>query len=448
MPLAAIPRHAARPARRPARTLLSAVILVVVFAAGTGLGRWLEGADGTVGASSSLADRPEFAILQTTWDLIHDEWAVPDEVDEQALFYGAATGMIDALGDDGHSRFLDPADALLFEESSRGEFTGIGVEIDFRTGLPVVVAPIDDSPAFDAGILAGDTILEVDGSPTERLSQEEVGDRIRGDAGTDVVLSLAHRGNPAPYRVNLTRRVIVLDPVSWRMLPGQIAHLRLSSFSIGATRDLKVALDEIVAAGASGIVLDLRDNPGGLVSEAIGVASQFMVEGTTVFRQQDTAGALTPFNTVGLDGRWLDQPLVVLVNRGSASAAEIVGAALRDNDRAALLGETTFGTGTVLLPFPQPDGSVVLLGTALWLTAEGGQIWKEGVVPDQEILLPFDAAPSRPSEDANVTPAEFSATLDVQLRSAVARLADPSDIATNPGGESQCCHPAPAPQIR
>jgi len=413
-----LPSDRRRPRPEPVRRLLYAVAFVVVFVLGAGTGRWL--GDGTAGATSSLQDAPAFGVLAETWNLIQNEWAVPEEVDEQELLYGAAAGMIDALGDDGHSRFLDPEDARLFEEATRGEFTGVGVEIDFRDARPTVIAPIDGSPADEAGIRPRDAIVEIDGVETDRLSQEEIGDRIRGDAGTEVTLTLLRPGVDSPYSVTLTRRTITLDPVSWRMLPGNVAQVRLAEFSVGATQDLRDALDAARAAGAAGIVLDLRNNPGGLVSEAIGVASQFLPEGTTIFQQQERDQDPYPVNTVGTDGRWLAGPLAVLTNENSASAAEIVAGALRDNGRARLIGETTFGTGTVLLPFEQPDGSTVLLGTALWLTADGEQIWKEGVEPDQEVGLPLTAFPSRPNDDQEVTPAEFAQLEDAQLREAVA----------------------------
>ncbi len=424
--------------RRAGRTLAGAGLLLVVFAAGAGTGSRLD--HEVAGATSSLTDRPEFAIVEETWDLIHNQWAVPASVDDQALLYGAAAGMIDALGDDGHSRFLDPDDAQLFREATRGEFTGIGVEIDFRDARPVVIAPIDGSPAAEAGIRSGDAIVEIDGEATDRLSQDEVGDRIRGEAGTDVALTLVGPGDDAPRSVTLTRRSITLHPVSWRLLPGGVAQLRLAEFSITATRDLKDALAAIRAAGATGLILDLRDNPGGLVSEAIGVSSQFLPEGTPIFRQQGPGEAPFPVNTIGTEGLWLDQPLVVLVNRYSASAAEIVGAALRDNGRALLLGETTFGTGTVLLPFEQPDGSIVLLGTALWTTADGEQIWREGVVPDREVRLPLTALASRPSEDLVVTPAELDALADIQLQQAVDVVAAANAVAPQPA-------PLPPPPV-
>ncbi len=237
-----------------------------------------------------------------------------------------------------------------------------------------------------------------------------------------MTVTLVRPGADAPYTVTLIRRTITLRPVSWRMLPENVVQLRLAEFSAGATQELKAALTEIRERGATGIVLDLRDNPGGLVAEAIGVASQFMPEGTTIFQQQERGEGPKPVKTVGLDGLWLDKPLVVLVNRGSASAAEIVGGALRDNGRARLLGETTYGTGTVLIPFEQPDGSIVLLGTGLWLTADGDQLWKEGVEPDETVALPFDAFPSRPNDDPEVSEAELEGLDDDQLRAAFVEL--------------------------
>ena len=435
--------HAGEARRRPClgsgfRTVLGAIVLVLVFGAGMAVDRVLWQGGPSADASSSFTDRREFGVLQATWDLIHDRWAVPAEIDDAALIYGAAAGMVDALGDDGHSRFFDPREADDFEEALRGQFTGIGVELDFPGDFPIVVAPIDGSPAAEAGVRSGDTILAIGEQSTERLDREQVSDLLRGDAGTPVTLTLRHRRADSSYTVTLVRRTITLRPVTWRMLPAGVAHLRLAEFSAGAARDLEAALVEIRDQGATGLILDLRDNPGGFVPEAIGVASQFMPEGTTVFLEQGRDGEREPNKTVGLDGLWLDRPLVVLVNRGSASAAEIVGAALRDNGRAPLLGETTYGTGTVLLPFPQPDGSILLLGTDLWLTADGEQIWKQGVEPDEVIPLPVEAVPSRPSDDPLLTDGEFAAIEDDQLLAAFAALTDaaPASLPSPPAAET------------
>lgn len=395
------------------RMLGMAAAAALIFGAGVATGR----GDAGVTAQSSLTDVPAFKTLQDTWDLINSEWALPDEIDEQALLYGAAAGMVDALGDEGHSRFMDPAESKRFAESTSGSYSGIGVEIDFRGSLPEVVAPIDNSPAAEAGVRSGDKILAIDGEETSRMEITDVSDRLLGEPGTDVTVRFLGQDGAA-REVTLTRRTIRLDPVSWRMLPDGIAQVRISEFSVKTTRELKAALAGAQDAGATALVLDLRNNPGGLVSEAIGVASQFMDEGVTIFQQQDRDGTAKPIKTVGRDGLWLDKPMAVLIDGGSASAAEIIGAALEQNDRAETIGETTFGTGTVLVPYGQPDGSTVLLGSALWLSADGDRFWKEGVDPSIEVELPLDATASRPADDLDLTEAEFDALDDIQLRSA------------------------------
>jgi carboxyl-terminal processing protease len=423
---AAAPANRRRPRRAP-RAVVAALALSLAFGAGVGVDRIAWQGGSSAGASSSFTELAEFETLQATWDLIHDEYVAADQVDDRELIYAAAAGMVESLGDTGHSRFLPPEDAEEFEQATQGKFVGIGVELDTRDGRPIVVAPIDGSPADEAGILPGDTILEVNGRSTEGLTFEELRDLIRGDAGGSVTLRLRHVGADDAFEVTLIRRVIVIRPVSWRMLPGQVAHVRLSDFSVGATKELEAALAAAREAGAEGIVLDLRNNPGGLVAEAIGVASQFMPEGTTIFQQQEKDGEPNPVRTVGHHGRGLDLPLVVLANGYSASAAEIVAGALRDNGRARFLGTTTYGTGTVLIPFEQKDGSVVLLGTALWLTADGDQIWREGVEPDEVVELAPDAIPSRPSDDPEVTPAELRRLEDAQLRAAHAEVVEHLD---------------------
>jgi len=403
------------------RRALVAFTLVLVFGAGVGVDRiaWRGGPN--AGASSSFTDSPEFTILQQTWDTVHAEYVDEAAIDDRELVYGAAAGLVEALGDTGHSRFLDPVEAREFEESLRGEFTGIGVELDVPVDRPIVVAPIDGSPADEAGILPGDVILEVDGQSTRDLAIEDLADLIRGDEGTPVTLVLQHAEEDTTYEVTLTRRLIVLQPVTWRMLPGGVAHVRLSEFSEGAADALRQAITAALEAGGTAIVLDVRGNPGGLVSEAVAVASQFLPEGTTIFQQEERNGAPSPVTTEGSDGLALDLPLVVLANEYSASAAEIIAGALRDNGRAALIGATTYGTGTVLIPFELEDRSVLLLGTALWLTADGDQIWKEGVEPDVAIETPLQRI-SRPRTGQDLTAADLAALEDDQLLAAHERL--------------------------
>lgn len=406
-----------RKPRWAATVLLNAVVILAVFSAGSGFDRFVLVDGPAAGAADTFTEHEDFDVLESTWDLIQNNWVLADETDDQDLIYGAAAGMVDALGDEGHSAFLDPEQAAQFNEQSSGEFTGVGIEIGIRDSNVVVIAPIDNSPAMEAGIKSGDVILEVNGESVEGFETFEVGELVRGDAGTEVQLTLRRPDNEQ-YTVDLIRRKIVIESVSWRMLPDNIAHIRISGFNVSVTRDLRAALAEAKEQGVEGVILDLRNNPGGLVYEAIGVASQFMPEGSTIFQHQQANQDPYPVLTVGFDGAWLDGPLVVLVNEGSASAAEIVGGSLRDNDRATLIGDTTFGTGTVLTPFEQPDGSIVLLGTALWLTADGDQIWKEGVDPDVKIELPIDAEVSRPSDDAPVTTMDDDPLEDTQLQAA------------------------------
>lgn len=410
------------------------MVLVLTFTLGVAVDRfaWQGGSNAT--ASSSFTDLEEFQVLQDTWDLIHDEYVDTDAINDEELIYGAASGMVEALGDTGHSAFFDPEEAEQLERVEEGEFVGIGVQIDYTTGRPVIVTAIDDSPAKEAGIRSDDVILEIDGEATDGMTPEQVAERLRGDEGTDVTLTLQHADEEKPFTVTLTRRTITIEPVSWGMLPDDVALIRISEFSVGATKGLEQALAFADEQGARAIVLDLRDNPGGLVFEAVGVASQFMPEGRTIYQYQERGQDPQPVKTLG-KGLGRDLPMVVLINGGSASAAEIIAASLHDNGRAELYGETTFGTGTVLTPFELEDGSIALLGTGLWLTPSGEQIWHVGVTPDIEVVQPAGANEVRPSDDERVTRTELAASEDEQMRSAheaiTQTLADESTAAVN-----------------
>jgi carboxyl-terminal processing protease len=405
------------------RSVIMSVMMIFAMGLGVGLDRFAI-AYNIAGAADSLTSLEEFEILSETYTLIRENYVESDEISDEQLIYGAASGMIDALGDEGHSTFMDPEEAEQYKLNQSGELIGIGVTLDYTGGVVTVVAPLDNSPAFEAGIRSGDIILEVDGTSFEGVSEDDlpnmVTSLIRGEEGTDVTLKLLHLGETEPYEVTITRERIEIIPVTWKMLPNNVMWLRLSQFSSGATEAVREALREGKAAGAEAVVLDLRNNPGGLVFEAIGVNSQFLPNGTTLYQEQDKDGDIRPVKTVGNDGEWLDGPLVVLINNGSASAAEITSSALSEAGRADLYGETTFGTGTVLLPFELDDGSIAMLGTDLWLTATGEQIWKKGVEPTVEVALEPGVTVDVPSlhESESIDEEEYSQIEDNQLTAA------------------------------
>jgi carboxyl-terminal processing protease len=404
--------------RRPA---MATAVVAGAFSLGLLVGHGLPGGDAL--AEASLTGRAEFSTLEETWELIHEQWPAPDEIDDAALLYGAAKGMVDAIGDEGHSAFLDPEAAEAFEEASKGEYVGIGVEVDSRCGVPVVASTMEGSPAQAAGLLPGDIIAEVDDVSTRRVDTSELRDLILGNEGDDLTLTIERPGQPEPLQVGVVRKTIALNPVTWRWLPEKTAHLRVRGFVPGVSQKVRTALKTIGDAGATRLILDLRGNPGGLVPEVIGVASEFLDEGVTVFQEQGRDETRT-IKTVGRSGEWHDLALVVLIDGESASGAEVLAAALRDNGRAELIGETTFGTGTVLSTFPQDDGSSVVLGIAFWLTPEGERVWREGVEPDQFVSLEHDAFPSRPEDDPQVTERELEDSPDAQLRAAFASLGE------------------------
>lgn len=382
-------REPARPSARGAhkRVVLrfgAIILLASGFLAGV-LTSDLTGLDRT-GAADPLTDQPGFETLQHVWDLIHDQFVDPDQIDDQALLYGAARGMAGSLGDSGHSSFLDPDEADAFDASLSGALIGLGISMEYENGEPVIVAPIKNSPAEAAGLLPGDVIVEIDGMATLGMTDREVSQHLRGDAGTPVTLTIERADSTDLLLITVVRARIELDPVSWAWLPDGRVIVQLHAFSAHAGQELRDAFDDIASGGQpAGIVLDLRDNPGGLVSEAVEIAGLFMPEGSVLYLEEDRDGTQTPVKTIGNDGPALETPLVVLVNRASASAAEMLAASLRDNGRALLVGERTFGTGTVVSTFRLDDGAALALGTSFWKTPDGELVWKTGLTPDVEV---------------------------------------------------------------
>jgi carboxyl-terminal processing protease len=359
-----------------------------------------------------------YNLIQQAWNTIKQNYVDQSAVKPQVLTYGAISGMADALGDTGHTRFLTPQMVQQEHTLTQGSYEGIGANVSQVNGHVVIVSPIDGSPAQAAGLKAGDEILKVDGQDVTGLSLTEVINKILGPAGTTVTLTIFDPQTNQEHDVTVKRAKIVLHDVSWAPIPGtNFADVRLSGFNAGASSDLIKALNQIQGEHMAGIVLDMRSNPGGLLDEAVNVASQFLTSGK-VLEEKNAKGEITPVQ-VKSGGVAPKIPMVVLIDNGTASAAEIVAGALQDNHRATLVGQTTFGTGTVLLEFPLSDGSALLLATQEWLTPSGHSIWHQGITPNVQVSLPTGASALGPDALKNMTAAQFKASQDEQMLKAV-----------------------------
>jgi carboxyl-terminal processing protease len=261
----------------------------------------------------------------------------------------------------------------------------------------------------------------VDGVDMTGMSLNDVVSKVLGPAGSQVTLTLQDPSTGATRDVTITRAKISVQNVTWVMLPGTtIADVRIAGFSQGVTRDLQAALQQIQAQGATSLILDLRNDPGGLLDEAVGVTSQFLGSGNVLLvKNAQGQEQSIPVQSGGLA---LNIPMVVLVNKGTASAAEIVAGALQDAHRATLVGETTFGTGTVLNSFPLSDGSEILLATEEWLTPAGRVIWYKGITPDVTVSLANTVTPFVPEAGKSMTAAQLQSSQDAQLLKAIDEL--------------------------
>ena len=406
------------------RRLLFIGIVVVALGLGLTGGIVLDRQVLNVSAAAPAAAGPDFQLMQAAWQTIQQQYVDRTAVQTQTLTYGAISGMVDALGDTGHSRFLSPEMLKAEHNSLNGQFEGIGAQVQETDGHVVIVAPFDNSPAQQAGLLPGDVILKVNGEEVSGLPLYQVIQRILGPAGTTVTLTIATPATGKLRDVTLTRAKIDIHNVTWQQVPGTtIADVRIAEFSKGVSQDLQQALVQIKQQQLTGIVLDLRNNPGGFLDEAVGVTSQFLDTGN-VLEEQNAAGKITP---VPINHQYpvTDLPLVVLINQGSASASEITAGALQDAGRATLIGEKTFGTGTVLNDFNLPDGSALLLAVQEWLTPKGRVIWHQGILPDEQVSLSTTAHPLLPEAERTLTPDQVKASDDVQFLRALNVLSTP-----------------------
>ena len=362
------------PTRLSARFFVVTVVALMLLVAAACSGSVSSGGDVDVEGLP-----PEFQRLSEVWELMNREHIDAEGLDPQVIADGAIRGMVQALGDP-YAAFLDQEQYSLESQDIQGFFGGIGAEVGIRDGAITILAPMPDTPAEAAGVKPGDVILEVDGESIQGLNLLAVVRLIRGDKGTTVTLLLRHLRESDPVSIEIERDIIQLQSVHLLMQVGRIGHLRISSFTGTTGEELKDALERFERSQGLGLVVDLRNNPGGLVSSVVDVTSQF-IDGGLVLYQVDANDNRRDWG-VKSGGKALDIPMVVLVNEFSASASEVFSGAIVDNDRATIIGTTTFGKGSVNNLWPLNDGSGILFTTARWFTPGGLLIEGEGITPD------------------------------------------------------------------
>ncbi len=322
---------------------------------------------------------PEFAKLAEVWALLEQKHIDAGTLDPEAAAEGAIRGMLEST-DDPHASYLNSSQYSMTRQDIQGYFEGIGAEVGVRNGLITIIAPIPDTPADEAGLRSLDVILEVDGVSTQGMELFEVINLIRGQQGTAVRLLVRRARSGEAEELEIVRGVIPLESVRLRMLVGRIGHLRVTSFSGTSNEELQQALERFERSQGRGLVVDIRNNPGGLVSSVVEVTSQFVDEGLVLY-QLDGQGNRRDWNAE-TGGLALDVPMVVLMNNGSASASEVFAGAIMHHGRAPTIGVTTYGKGSVNNLWPLTDGSAVNFTIARWYTPSGKLIEGEGVTPD------------------------------------------------------------------
>jgi carboxyl-terminal processing protease len=358
----------------------------------------------------SSDEQRRFKVFWETWQVVERDFYDKSQIDHQKLIYGAIKGMVDAVGDP-YTVYQTPSQREISDTDLRGSFDGIGIQVDMKDNRLTVVAPIEGSPAEAAGFRPGDVVLAVDGKSLSGKTLNDTVGLIRGQRGTPVTLTVLRQGETDPQEITVVRAEIKLKSVRARMLDDNVGYLRISSFSASTGTEMAGAVRSLVDQEARGIIVDLRNNPGGYLSAAVEATSQFVDPGSVVLYQQSGNGDRRTYRSEG-GGIATQVPVVVLVNKGSASASEIMAGALRDDRSAVLVGEQTFGKGTVQNVHELSDKSGLRVTTAQWLTPAEKPIHGVGLAPDHVIVLPPTATISSEATRAD----------DAQLDAAVRQL--------------------------
>ena len=333
-----------------------------------------------------------------------------EEIDDREIIHSAIRGMLTGL--DPHSSYLDMDEFSELQVGTSGQFGGLGIEVSMEDGFVKVVSPIDDTPAAAAGVEAGDLIIRLDDTPVKGMSLNDAVKIMRGTPDTDILLTIIREGEQKPLTITITRAIIKVTSVKQRLLEDGFGYVRITSFQTRTTEQVQDAVEKLrqeSKAELKGLVLDLRNNPGGVLAAAVGVSDAFLTKGLIVYTEGRKGSNELKFNAK--PGDILNGiPLVVLINGGSASASEIVAGAMRDHSRAVIMGSGSFGKGSVQTIFPTSGNTAVKLTTARYFTPAGRSIQAEGIIPDV-IVEPLKVAKSEASSVKGIKEADLSGHL-------------------------------------
>ncbi len=354
-------------------------VLLVVFNAGFFIGK------AQVTCHVCKPEQVNFSLFWDAYTKLHQNFINPDKIDEQKLLYGAISGMTKSLGDP-YTDFFPPSQAKIFQQDLKGSFDGIGAEVGLKIGQLTIISPLKGTPAEKAGLKPGDQIIKINGKSTADISVDEAVNIIRGKKGTAVTLTIFREGWKETKDIKIIRDTVKVNSMDWELKNGNIAYIQIHQFDESLTNDFKKSSFEILQSPAKKIILDLRGNPGGYLEVAQEVAGWFLKSGQIVTIEDfGKDKAKQEYKTEG-NAVFVNYPIVVLMNKGSASASEILAGALRDNRNVKLIGEQSFGKGSVQeLVNLQDNASFLKITIAKWLTPKGNSISEVGLTPDVKV---------------------------------------------------------------